>query len=115
MCPMSNKFFLTSMPQKGYFPATKILLWMRSSSGSPLNTLDSGDGSVGPAVLRLGYRLFCQVVLFFTAVTCTAQTFTTVSGTVLDPSGAAVGNAQVSILNEGTGARRSTTSGTYGI
>lgn len=55
-------------------------------------------------------------MLFLTALAITgaAQTFTTLSGTVLDPSGAAVAGAQVSIVNEGTGAARSTTSGAFG-
>ncbi len=49
------------------------------------------------------------------AVAASGQTFTTLSGSVLDPSGAAVASARVSIANEGTGATRGTTTGPYGI
>jgi len=81
-----------------------------------LNTQDGGDGSVRPAVLSGKCLFVCQLILFFLGLTLAAsgQTFTTVSGNVLDPSGAAVANAQISIVNEGTGATRNTTSGAFG-
>ena len=81
-----------------------------------MNTQDGGDGSVRPALLQGKCVFVLQVVVFLiiSALAATAQTFTTLSGSVLDPSGAAVANAQVSIVNEGTGAARSTTSGAFG-
>lgn len=62
------------------------------------------------------FRSLCQLLLLFTTATVSvyAQTFTSVSGSVLDPAGAAVAGAQVTISNEGTGGKRSTISGTYG-
>lgn len=54
------------------------------------------------------------VFLLTLALAAAAQTFTTLSGSVLDASGAAVANAQLSIVNEGTGAARNTTSGAFG-
>jgi hypothetical protein len=82
-----------------------------------LNTQDGSDGSVRPAVLRGKCIFIPQVVVLLIAfaLAATAQTFTTLSGSVLDPSGAAIANAQVSILNEGTGVGRSTTTSAYGI
>jgi hypothetical protein len=81
-----------------------------------LNTQDSGDGSVRPAVLQGKCVFVSQVVIFLItlALAAAAQTFTTLSGSVLDPSGAAVANAHVSIVNEGTGAARNATTGAFG-
>jgi hypothetical protein len=65
-------------------------------------------------------RLSCLLlaVLFWTAY-LPAQTVTgSINGTVLDPSGAAVGAVQVEAVNTGTGLRRtaaSSDSGTYTI
>lgn len=80
-----------------------------------MNTHEGGNRSIREG-LRRKRRSFCQLVLMVTALalTAAAQTFTTVSGTVLDPSGAAVASAQVSIVNEGTGAARSAMSNVYG-
>src|SRR5208282_27902 len=84
--------------------------------GGTLNTQDGGDGNVRHAVLRGKCVSVSKLVLFLIAlaVAASGQTFTTLSGSVLDPSGAAVASAQVSIVNEGTGATRSTTTGAYG-
>lgn len=74
------------------------------------------DANVKRAAFWRNSRILCQLFLCLAwgAFAATAQTFTTLSGTVLDPSGAAVANAQVSILNEGTGVGRSTTTSAYG-
>jgi hypothetical protein len=79
-------------------------------------TQEAGEGGVRGSGLRLKRRALGQLVLLVTALAFSAagQTFTTLSGTVFDTSGAAVANAQVSIVNEGTGAARRTTSGAYG-
>jgi len=81
-----------------------------------LNIGDDSGRSVGRVFFILRFHSLFQLVLFVTmaASTMRAQTFTSLSGTVLDTSGAAVAGAQVTISSEGTGAKRSTTTGTYG-
>ncbi len=82
----------------------------------------SNDGSrdVGRVSLGRKFRFLCQLVLLLTTAVLTtrAQTFTSVGGSVLDPTGAPVPGAQVTLTNEGTSAVRTTLSradGTYGI
>ena len=81
---------------------------------------DDGSRDLGRASLGRKFRFLCQVVLLLTTAVLTtrAQTFTSVGGSVLDPTGAPVPGAQVTLTNEGTSAVRTTLSradGTYGI
>jgi hypothetical protein len=67
-----------------------------------------------------GIRLLCKMILLcsLTGLPTRAQTFTSVSGVVFDPTGAAVPGAQATLSNEGTGAQRATVTGadgTYGF
>ena len=81
-----------------------------------MNIDDDSGRSVGRASFGRKFRSLCQLVLLFTTagLTTRAQTFTSVSGSVLDPTGATVAGAHVTLSNEGTGAKRSTISGTDG-
>src|SRR5215475_13096369 len=57
-----------------------------------------------------------HLAVLLLAVTAQAQTSRgTVSGTVVDPSGAVVGGARVALTHTGTGVQRSTTSNGAGI
>jgi hypothetical protein len=116
MCRMSNKYLDRAAREGVTFRARNLLLLDAVFLRATLNTRDGGNGSVRLAVLRRKCRSVSELLLFLMmlAVAATGQTFTTLSGSALDPSGAAVGSAQVSIVNEGTGATRSTTSAAYG-
>jgi Carboxypeptidase regulatory-like domain len=69
---------------------------------------------------RLGARYFCLIItalagISLTCVDATAQTITgTISGTVVDKSGAVVPAVAVTLVNEGTGAVRTTESNDTG-
>jgi hypothetical protein len=82
-----------------------------------LNLRDDGGRSVERASLGRNLRSLCQLVLLIAAagLTTLAQTFTSVSGSVLDPSAAAVAGAHVTLSNQGTGAQRSSVSSSDGI
>ncbi len=66
----------------------------------------------------LGRRvmLFCQVILLCSLAVSTsqAQTSTGLEGTIMDQSGAVLPGAQITLTNEGTGAKRSTVTGVEG-
>ena len=116
MCRMSNKYLDRAAGEGVTFRPRNFLLLDAVFLRATLNTRDGGNGSVRLALLRRKYLSVSELVLLLTvlAVAASGQTFTSLSGSVLDPSGAAVGSAQVSIVNEGTGATRSTTSAAYG-
>ncbi len=59
-------------------------------------------------------RLLAPVMALF-AATAAAQTSGTISGLVRDPSGAVVPAARIDVINEGTGATRTATSGEDGF
>src|SRR5208337_559850 len=106
MCRISNKILLTVPAERRKFPAYEVC-----GIGTPfglevaLNIGDDSGRSAGRASFGRKCRCLCQLVLLFTTagLTTRAQTFTSLSGAVLDPSGAAVTGAQVTISNEGTG------------
>ena len=81
-----------------------------------MNIRDDSGRSFGSASFGRKFRSLCQLVLLFTTagITTRAQTFTSVTGSVLDPTGAAIAGAEVTISNEGTGTKRIATSGAYG-
>src|SRR6185369_7942061 len=60
-------------------------------------------------------RLFCLTCCLLLCGTLLAQTSASISGTVTDPSGAAVADADVTAINLGTGAERSGTSNATGF
>src|SRR6202049_3280294 len=60
-------------------------------------------------------RLLCLACSLLLCGTLLAQTSASISGTVTDPSGAAVADADVTATNLGTGAERSGTSNAAGF
>ncbi len=81
-----------------------------------MNMRDVGD--IGVARRSFGGKLrapgLLALLLLTAALTTSAQTFTSVSGSVLDQTGAAVPGAHVTLSNEGTGAQRTTDGGADG-
>src|SRR5215510_8708334 len=66
------------------------------------------------AAVIVGSCLWCCVFLSTPLMAQTAGSFATISGTVLDPGGNVVPNADVNVKNDLTGVVRSTTTGTDG-
>jgi hypothetical protein len=60
-------------------------------------------------------RLYCLVCSLLLCGTLFAQTSASISGTVIDPSGAAVADANVTVTDLGTGSVRSETTNTTGF